>query len=67
MEQQSIYSGLLLFGLLYTPIELLLSTVMQMVSRRNEYEADRHAVETIDNPRVPVDALKKFLPATSLT
>jgi len=33
---------------------------MQVVSRRNEYEADRHAAEAIDNPRVPVDALKKL-------
>lgn len=60
MEQQSIYSGLLFFGLLYTPIELLLSIVMQMVSRRNEYEADRYAAETIDDPRVLIDALKKL-------
>ena len=60
MEQQSIYSGLLFFGLLYTPIELLLSIVMQMVSRRNEYEADRYAAETIDDPQTLVDALKKL-------
>ena len=60
MEQQSIYSGLLFFGLLFTPIELLLSIVMQAASRRNEYEADRHAAEAIDNPSIPVDALKKL-------
>jgi len=60
MEQQSIYTGLLFFGLLYTPIELLLSIVMQMVSRKNEYEADRFAAKTIDNPRSLVDALKKL-------
>jgi len=60
IEQQSIYSGLLFFGLLYTPIELLLSIVMQMVSRRNEYEADRHAAETINDPQALVDALKKL-------
>jgi STE24 endopeptidase len=60
MEQQSVYAGLLFFGLLYTPIELLLSIVMQMVSRRNEYEADHFAVETIDEPRSMVDVLKKL-------
>ena len=60
MEQQSIYSGLLFFGLLYTPIELLLSIVMQMVSRKNEYEADHYAAETIDDPRTLIDALKKL-------
>jgi STE24 endopeptidase len=60
VEQQSIYTGLLFFGLLYTPIELLLSIVMQMVSRKNEYQADRFAAETIDEPQSLVDALKKL-------
>ena len=60
MEQQSVYSGLLFFGLLYTPIKLLLAIVMQMVSRKNEYEADRHTAETIDDPQALIDALKKL-------
>ncbi len=66
MRQESIYAGLLFFGLLYTPIELVLSVVMQMLSRKNEYEADRFAAETIDNPRSLVNALKK-LSATNLS
>ena len=60
MGQESIYAGLLSFGLLYTPIEMVLSVAMQMLSRRNEYEADRFAAETIDEPRSLVDALKKL-------
>ena len=60
MSQQSIYTGLLFFGLLYAPIELGLSIVMQIVSRKNEYEADRFAAETIDEPGNLVDALKKL-------
>jgi len=60
MEQQSIYTGLLFFGLLYTPIELLLSIVLQMFSRKNEYEADRFAVETIKEPESLAGALKKL-------
>ena len=66
MEQESIYAGLLFFGLLYTPIELVLSIAMQMVSRKNEYEADRFGAETIDEPRNLTDALKK-LSATNLS
>jgi STE24 endopeptidase len=66
MRQESIYAGLLFFGLLYTPIELVLSIVLQMVSRRNEYEADRFAAETIDEPSNLIDALKK-LSATNLS
>jgi STE24 endopeptidase len=66
MTNQSVYAGLLFFGLLYTPIELVLSIIMQMVSRKYEYEADRFAAETIDDPLSLVDALKK-LSATNLS
>ena len=66
MRQESIYTGLVFFGLLYTPIELVLSVVMQMLSRKNEYEADRFAAETIDNPLSLVEALKR-LSATNLS
>ncbi len=60
VEQQSIYSGILFFGLLYTPIEMLLSIVIQAVSRKNEYGADRFATETIQEPQRLADALKKL-------
>ncbi len=60
MGQDSIYTGLLFFGLLYTPIELVLSVVMQMFSRKNEYQADRFAAETIDDPNNLIDALRKL-------
>jgi STE24 endopeptidase len=60
MRQESIYAGLLFFGLLYTPIELVLSVLMQMFSRKNEYEADRFAAETIDDPHSLVHALEKL-------
>ena len=63
---QPIYAGLLFFGLLYTPIELVLSILMQLLSRKNEYEADRFAAETIDEPHNMIDALKK-LTATNLS
>jgi STE24 endopeptidase len=60
MEQHSIYSGILFFGLLYTPLEMLFSIVIQVISRKNEYEADRFAVETIQQPQVLIGALKKL-------
>ncbi len=60
MEQPSIYTGLLFFGLLYTPIELVLSMIMHVVSRRNEYEADRFVVETTQESGGLIDALKKL-------
>ena len=60
MDQPSIYTGLLFFGLLYTPIELVLSVVLNMLSRKNEYEADRFAADTIEEPQSMINALKKL-------
>ena len=60
MEQPSIYTGLLFFGLLYTPVELMLSIVFQVISRKNEYEADRFAAGTNDEPENLANALKKL-------
>ncbi|MDO8472239.1 MAG: M48 family metallopeptidase, partial [Dehalococcoidia bacterium] len=58
--QQSVYAGLMFFGLLYTPIELALSVAMQAFYRHNEYQADRFAVTTIDDAGRLEDALKKL-------
>jgi STE24 endopeptidase len=64
--QASVYAGLIFFSLLYTPVEMLLSIVMNMVSRRNEKQADRFAVLTTSDPSSLADALKR-LSANNLT
>jgi len=60
MENISIYAGLIFFGMLYSPIELILSIFMQIFSRKNEYEADHYAAETTKDPNSMIDALKKL-------
>ena len=60
MDHTSIYTGLLFFGLLYTPMEMVLSIALHMFYRRNEYEADRFATQTTAEPASLVDALKKL-------
>jgi STE24 endopeptidase len=60
MEQQSIYAGMVFFGLLYTPLEMVLSLAMQALSRKNEYEADQFAVSTVQRPQDLIEALKKL-------
>lgn len=60
MEQPSVYAGLIFFGLLYAPVEMLLSLVMQIISRKHEYEADRFAAETTEQPGTMIQALKKL-------
>jgi STE24 endopeptidase len=59
VEQPSVYVGLAFFGLLYAPMDFILSIVMRIFLRRFEYEADRFAIETTDRPEVMVQALQK--------
>jgi STE24 endopeptidase len=66
LSDKPVYAGLLFFGLFYTPIELVLSILMQIISRRHEYSADKFAAETIDDPASLTDGLKK-LSATNLS
>ncbi len=60
MEEMSVYAGLLFFGLLYSPVETLLSIVMQVMSRKHEYEADAFAATTIGEKEEMVNVLKKL-------
>jgi STE24 endopeptidase len=60
LEQPSVYAGLVFFGLLYTPIEMVLSVAMNGLSRRNEFQADSFAARTTGNPEVLIGALKKL-------
>jgi STE24 endopeptidase len=44
-DQSSFYLGLLSFAILYTPISFLLGTVMNVFSRKHEYQADHFAAQ----------------------
>lgn len=60
MSEMSVYAGLIFFGMLYAPIEMVLSVFMQMSSRRHEYEADAFAAETTGKPADMISTLKKL-------
>ncbi len=60
MDHKSIYAGLIFFGMLYSPIDFFISMIMQAVSRKDEYEADRFAAETIHDKEDMIIALKKL-------
>ena len=60
METTSIYASIVFFGLLFTPIELMISPVMQFISRKNEYQADQWAVETTTSKLSLISGLKKL-------
>jgi len=41
LTHPSVYTGILVFALLFAPLDFFLGLVMHSLSRRNEYEADR--------------------------
>jgi len=60
LTQTSIYAGLVLFGMLYSPIDLFVSIILQISSRKDEYEADLFAAKTTKKSAPLINALKKL-------
>lgn len=58
-EQASFHMGLLAFGILYGPISMLLGVIMNLISRKHEYAADRFAAVKFDGESLK-EALKKL-------
>jgi STE24 endopeptidase len=58
-QELSIHLNLLAFGLLYTPVSKLLGLFQNMLSRKNEYQADDFAAQTSGRPAL-VKALKNL-------
>jgi STE24 endopeptidase len=59
MQQSSVYAGLIFFGMLYAPIDMIVSLFMQILSRRYEFEADAFASLTYEKEPM-IAALKKL-------
>jgi STE24 endopeptidase len=66
VSEPSVWAGLVFFSLLYTPLDLVLSLLLQAFSRHNEFEADAFARETTGQHEPLVSALKR-LSADSLS
>ncbi|PSQ97623.1 MAG: peptidase M48 [Bacteroidetes bacterium SW_9_63_38] len=60
VDQPAVYTGLLFFGLLYSPVDLLLSIPLNAWSRRHEFQADRYAVNTTQQDGALVGGLKRL-------
>ena len=58
-QEASFHMGILAFGLLYSPISLLLGIIGNRMSRKHEYEADAFAAVKYD-PEPLMEALKKL-------
>lgn len=57
--EASFHMGLVAFGMLYSPISTITGILMNMLSRKNEYEADNYAATTY-NGNALKSALKKL-------
>jgi STE24 endopeptidase len=60
MQETSIYASLVFFAFLYAPIDMVLSILGNMLSRRHEYDADAYSVRTYKKPSAMITALKKL-------
>ena len=58
VENPNFHIGLVAFGVLYSPISFFTGIFMNMLSRKNEYQADRFAAENY-KPEALEGALKK--------
>jgi len=58
-EDIEFHLGLIAFGILYSPLGTMLSILMNLNSRKNEFEADAYAKETYDGVALAT-ALKKL-------
>lgn len=59
VEEPNFHIGLIAFGILYSPVSFVLGIFMNMLSRKNEYQADAFAAENY-KPEALASALKKL-------
>jgi STE24 endopeptidase len=60
VSEPSVYAGLLFFSMLYSPVEVILSMILQAQSRKHEFEADAFARDLTGGWEFLVSALKKL-------
>lgn len=59
IENLSVYLGLMLFGIIYSPVKFVFATLTNNISRKHEYDADNYSAETT-NPESMSSALDKL-------
>lgn len=59
VNQPQFHVGLIAFGLLYTPLSMVIGLIMNVVSRANEYQADNYAATNFNSENL-INALKRL-------
>jgi STE24 endopeptidase len=60
VDRPSVHAGLVVFGILMTPIGLPLSLALNALSRRHEYAADRFAADAVGSGRDLAHGLRRL-------
>ncbi|MEI8348521.1 MAG: M48 family metallopeptidase [Candidatus Omnitrophota bacterium] len=60
MQYISIYGSIVFFSFLYSPINMILAILHNIMSRHHEYEADAFTISTYQQPEAFISALKKL-------
>ena len=60
MQNLSIYASIIFFSLLYSPIDLFMSFISNLLSRKHEFEADAFAKHHIGTANDLIKGLKKL-------
>lgn len=60
VSRPSVYMGLFLFSLVYSPVSRVTGLWSLWLSRRYEFEADAYSINTYAQPQALVDALKRL-------
>jgi STE24 endopeptidase len=58
-EKPAFHTGLIVFGILYSPLSLIIGLISNYISRRNEFEADKFVKDNY-KPEKLAEALKKL-------
>ena len=54
----SVHAGLVFFSMLYAPVSMITSIISSIISRKNEFSADRYSYETTNNKDALISMLK---------
>ncbi len=60
VSSTSIYVGMILFGLIFTPLSVILDIWSAYFSRKHEYEADAYSAGTMGSGKPLISALKRL-------
>jgi len=63
MDHVSVYASIVFFGIIFTPVNAIVSVVFYHFSRKHEYEADAYATLSSDDGEALVSGLKKLCQA----